>query len=109
MNTQDFLNGLDKLTFVKYEDKTLYTKEGFEISYELELMGGALSKYPIQFIFRVRKDSTHIMSWGCEDNDDNIIANIWWQKKESAMHQLKYDNESAKKLELKKEFEKLIN
>ena len=107
MNTQNFLDGLDKLTFVKYEDKTLHTAEGFEISYSLELMGGALSKYPIQFIFRVRKDGMYVQSWGCSDNEDNIIANIWWQRKESAMHQLEYDREDTKKVELKREFESL--
>ena len=107
METKDFLDALDKLTFVKYEDKTLHTAEGFEISYELELMGGALSKYPIQFTFRVRKDGTHVQSWGCSDNEDNIIANIWWQKKESAMRQLEYDRQDKKKAKLRREFESL--
>jgi hypothetical protein len=107
MNTQNFLDALDKLTFVKYGDKTLHTAEGFEISYEIELNGGAISKYPLQFIFRIRKDNTHVQSWGCSDNDDNIIANIWWQKKESAMHQLEYDAKDKKKAELSREFEAL--
>jgi len=109
MNTQDFLNGLDKLTFVKYENKTFYTVEGFEISYEIELNGGAITKYPLQFIFRVRKDNTHVMSWGCESNDDNIISNIWWQKKEAEINKEKYKLEDIKRVKLKNEFNKIIN
>jgi len=63
-NTQDFIDGLNKLNFVKYDNKTLYTKEGFNVSYEIELNGGALSNYPIQFVFIIRKDEIHIQSWG---------------------------------------------
>ena len=33
-NTKDFLNQLDKLTFVEHEDKTLHTAEGFQIVVE---------------------------------------------------------------------------
>lgn len=109
MNTQDFLNGLDKLTFVKYENKTFYTVEGFEISYEIELNGGVITKYPLQFIFRVRKDNMHVMSWGCESNDDNIISNIWWQKKEADITREKYKLEDIKRNDFRNEFNKITN
>lgn len=107
METQDFLNGLDKLTFVKHEDKTFYTEEGFEIKYDLELMGGAISKYPIQFIFRIYKEGAYVKSWGCASNDDNIIANVWWQKKECAMSDLHYSKREKKTVENKRLFESL--
>lgn len=107
METQDFLNGLDKLTFVKCDDKTLYTEEGFEIKYELELMGGALSKYPIQFIFRIYREGAYVQSWGCSSNEDNIIANIWWQKKECAMNDLEYSKKDKKTVENKRLLESL--
>lgn len=106
--TQDFLDKLDKLTYINCEGKTLHTAEGFDVSYEIELMGGKLSKYPLQFIFRVRKNNTHVLSWGCSSNDDNILANCWWQSKVSKVHDLLYDKESKNKSELLNEFKQLI-
>jgi hypothetical protein len=107
LNTQNFLDALDNLTFVKYEDKTLHTAEGFKISYELELMGGAMSKYPIQFTFRVRKGKLYVRGWGCGDNEDNILANIWWQKKVYAMQELKRNKRDAKQSKANKLFQEL--
>ena len=107
MELQDFLNQLDKLTYTKYEDKTLHTEEGFEIYYEIELMGGRLSNYPLQFIFRVRKDDTHVKSWGCDSNEENILANCWWQRKESEVYDSEYAKLSKKKVELLEQFNHL--
>lgn len=104
---EQFLNQLDNLTYIKYKDNTLYTKEGFEIYYEIELMGGRLSGYPLQFIFRVRKNNTHILSYGCSSNEDNIEANCWWQTKVSDMHQLDYDKKDKKRVKFKNQFEQL--
>jgi hypothetical protein len=105
---EDFLNKLDSLTYVREEDNILYTEEGFEIYYEIELMGGRLSKYPLQFIFRVRKDNTHVISWGCSSNEDNIEANCWWQTKVSDIRQIEYDKKDKKREKLKNEFNQLI-
>lgn len=100
MNTQDFINKLDKLRFVEYKDKTLRSIGGFEITHELELMGGALSMYPIQFRFRVKKNDTHIMSWGCSSNEENAIAGAWWQKKLYAMQDIEYNAKALDKARL---------
>jgi hypothetical protein len=35
---QEFLDSLDKLTFVSIDGNTLRTSEGFEISYHLKMM-----------------------------------------------------------------------
>ena len=105
---EDFLNKLDSLTYVREEDNILYTEEGFEIYYEIELMGGRLSKYPLQFIFRVRKDNTHVISWGCGSNEDNIEANCWWQTKVSDIRQIEYDKKDKKRGKLINEFNQLI-
>jgi hypothetical protein len=107
MELQDFLNKLEELTYTKYEDKILYTEEGFEIYYEIELMGGRLSNYPLQFIFRVRKDDTHVTSWGCGSNQENIEANCWWQSKVSDMHQIEYDKKEKKRKEFINQFNQL--
>lgn len=104
---QDFINQLNKLTYIKYEDKTLHTEEGFEIYYEIKLMGGRMSKYPLQFIFRVRKENVHITSWGCGSNDDNILANCWWQSKESYIYDLEHTELSKKKAEFFNQFKQL--
>jgi len=106
---EDFLNKLDSLTYVREENNILYTEEGFEVYYEIELMGGRLSKYPLQFIFRVRKDNTHIISWGCGSNEDNIDANCWWQTKVSDIRQIEYDKKDKNRKKLINEFNQLIN
>lgn len=105
---EDFLNKLDSLTYVREENDILYTEEGFEVYYEIELMGGRLSKYPLQFIFRVRKDNTHVISWGCGSNEDNIDANCWWQAKVSKIRQIEYDEKDKNRTKLINEFNELI-
>jgi hypothetical protein len=42
---QEFLDNLDKLTFVSIDGNTLHTSEGFEISYNLKMMSN-ISKLP---------------------------------------------------------------
>lgn len=107
-NTQDFLDKLDRLTFVAEEGKTLHTAEGFDISYSVELMSsGAMGNYPIQFLFRVRKGDTYIMTWGCSSNDDNKLATQWWLKKCYAISDLKYQERFVKEALAKREFETL--
>ena len=107
MNTKEFIAGLDKLNFVQFKDRTLLTTSGFEITYETQLMGGALSMYPIQFILRVRKNDTHIMNWGCSSNEDNAIAASWWQKKVYAMDDMEYTRKSENKARLTEAFNEL--
>jgi hypothetical protein len=104
---EQFLNELDNLTYIKYKDNTLYTKEGFEIYYEIKLMGGRLSKYPLQFIFRVRKNNTHVLSYECSSNEENIEANCWWQTKVSDMQKIKYQKKEKKIAKFRTEFEQL--
>lgn len=107
-NTQNFLDKLDRLTFVAEESKTLHTAQGFQISFTLELMSsGALHDYPIQFLFRVRKDDVYIMTWGCSSNDDNKLATQWWLKKCYAISDLNYQERFVKEALAKKEFEEV--
>jgi hypothetical protein len=106
-NTQDFLNGLDKLTFVDYKDKVLHTKEGFEISYALELMSSALHIMPIQFQVRISKDGVYVMTWGCGDNKDVELCVKWWQKREWDAYTYKSDKKDLKLKELRAQFNQL--
>lgn len=105
--TQDFLDHLNKLTFVKYEDKTFYTAEGYEIRYELQLMGLWMPDSPIQFQFRIIKDNIHIKTFGCVSNESVLSAVKWWENKEFNIHVSKSDKEAKKRHELIKEFENL--
>ena len=107
--TQKFLEGLDKLTFVKGKNKTLYTKEGYEISYALELMGGTMLSMPIQFQFIVRKGKEHVMTWGCGDNEDVLLSVRWWQRKEWDIYTLQSDDKDNRRKELKNQFNQLIS
>jgi len=102
---QDFLNKLNKLSFTNYEDKTLHTEEGFEISYDIEMT--SMVKLPLQFIFRIRKDNVYVMSWGCSSNDDNSIACNWWQRKKDGLLDREYTNKSEKQDHFKNQFYKL--
>ena len=106
-DTQDFLDQLDRLTFVSEEGKTLHTAQGFQISYSLELMGGTITNYPIQFLFRVRKGDVYIMSWGCSSNEDNKLATHWWLKKCYEISDREYEEKIVKETLAKKEFETL--
>lgn len=106
-NTQDFLDQLDRLTFVSEENKTLHTKQGFQISYSLEFMGNVMIDYPIQFLFRVRKDDAYIMTWGCSSNEDNKLATHWWLKKCYAISDLEHENRIVKEALAKYDFENL--
>lgn len=109
MNTQEFINGLDKLTFVKYENKTFYTAEGFEISYELTLMDGYMrDNYPIQFTFYVRKEGLYIMRWGCESNECNAIAGFWVLITKRNIKDRDYQREVEAKNKALVEFSELI-
>jgi hypothetical protein len=67
-------------------------------------MGGALSMYPIQFIIRVRKNDTHVMTWGCSSNEDNAIVGSWWLKKVYAMDDMEYTRKNNNKARLTEEF-----
>jgi hypothetical protein len=102
---QDFLNKLNKLSFTNYDDKTLHTEEGFDISYDIEMT--SMVKLPLQVIFRVRKDNVYVMSWGCGSNDDNAIACIWWQRKVAELDNIKYKNKREKQDHFKNQFNKL--
>jgi len=106
-DTQDFLDQLDRLTFVSNEGKTLHTAQGFQISYSLELMSGVMGNYPIQFVFRVRKDDVYIMTWGCSSNEDNKLATHWWLKKCYAISDQEYEEKIVKETLAKIEFENL--
>lgn len=106
-NTQDFLDQLDRLTFVSEEGNTLQTTQGFQVSYTLELMSGVMGNYPIQFIFRVRKGDVYIMTWGCSSNDDNELATHWWAMKCYAISDREYEEKIVKETLAKKEFENL--
>jgi len=97
---QEFLNKLDKLTFVSIDGKTLHTSEGFEISYMLK-MNDHFPNYPIQLLLRICSDGVYITSWGCSSNEDNLIATRWWMDKSNDM-MLKMHEASSKKEELLK-------
>ena len=106
-NTQDFLNKLDKLTFIKHENKTLHTAQGFEISHTIELIGNPNTDYPIQFLFRIRKDDVHVARWGCSSNEDNKLAVHWWLQKYYAISDMEYEEKNIVETLAKIEFENL--
>lgn len=109
MNTQNFIDGLNKLNFVKYENKTFYTAEGFEISYELTLMDGYIrDNYPIQFTFYVRKEGVYVTRWGCESNESNVLAVTWVETTRYKIKDAEYKREDDAKEQALAEFNQLI-
>jgi hypothetical protein len=103
---QEFLNKLDKLTFVSTDGKTLHTSEGFEISYNLK-MNHPFPNYPIQLLLRICSDGVYITSWGCTSNEDNLIATKWWMDKSNDMILKMHESSSDKEDLLKKMFNQL--
>ena len=100
---QEFLDNLDKLTFVSIDGNTLHTSEGFEISYNLKMTSN-LRNYPIQLLLRICSDGVYITSWGCTSNDDNLTATTWWAKKSSDIHKKMYESSSEREASLKRMF-----
>lgn len=110
MSTQKFVNGLNKMTFIKKEDNTFYTSEGFEVSYELVLLDGLIHKnYPIQFQFHIRKGGVFITRWGCEDNESNAIASAWVLRTESMIRQAEYVEIDSNRDKALAEFKRLTD
>lgn len=110
MSTQKFVNGLNKMTFIKKEDNTFYTSEGFEVSYELVLLDGLIHKnYPIQFQFHIRKDGVFITRWGCEDNESNAIASAWVLTTKWKIKDAEYKREDSAKAKALAEFNRLTD
>ena len=103
---QQFLDKLDKLTFVSIDGKTLHTSEGFEISYTLK-MNDHFPNYPIQLLLRICSDDVYITSWGCTSNEDNLIATRWWMDKSNDMMLKMHEASSNKDVLLKRMFNQL--
>jgi len=103
---QEFLDNLDKLTFVSIDGNTLHTSEGFEISYNLKMLSN-ISNYPIQLLLRICSDGVYITSWGCTSNEDNLTATTWWAKKSSDMHKKMFEATCDKEASLKRKFYQL--
>ena len=110
MSTQDFIDGLNKMKFVRKDDNTFYTADGFEVRYELELLDGLIHRnYPIQFQFYVYKDGLYITRWGCEDNEENAIASAWVLKNKYKIVEDEYNAKDNAKADALDEFKKLTN
>ena len=110
MSTQDFIDGLNKMKFVSYEDKSFHTADGFEVRYELELLDGLVhNNYPIQFQFYVYKDGLYITRWGCEDNEAYAIASAWVLKNKYKIIEDDYNVKNHAKADALHEFKKLTN
>lgn len=108
MSTQKFVDGLNKMTFIKREGNTFYTSEGFEVSYELVLLDSLIHKnYPIQFQFYIRKEGVFVTRWGCEDNESNAIASAWVIRTSSKIRNVEYELEGRAKAIALAEFKRL--
>jgi hypothetical protein len=102
MNTQEFINKLNKINFTSVEDrKTLVSEDGFKLSYRTKfsaLMGNPEDCYfvnlPIQLIFQVTKDGQHVQSWGCVDLEDTTVLAKWYKLKKSFIQIDEDDRES---------------
>lgn len=105
--TQTFVNGLNKLTFISQDENTFLTLEGFTVSYEFKIMDTMNSEYPIQVLFHIRKDNVFVSSWGCYSNECNSIACKWILKTKSKIKDEIYYNEDVKKSDAKKLFNQL--
>jgi hypothetical protein len=105
--TQTFVNGLNKLNFISYDEKTFLTLEGFEVSFELKIMDTIQKEYPIQFLFYIKKDGLYISSWGCYSNECNSIASKWVLTTKNKLRDQEYDEQDKQKALAKSLFNQL--
>lgn len=100
METQDFIEKLEKLNFIKVKDKALISEEGFELTYHTKfqtLMGSrencSFFGLPIQLIFRVEKDGQYVQSWGCMELEDTTQMAKWYKIKHSDLQNAEDERE----------------
>jgi hypothetical protein len=77
MNYNQFLDKLNKLEFVKSEDKCLSTNDGWKFTYMLKLMDTKFINLSIQLVAQLRYNDAYVMSWGCESHEDTKAIADW--------------------------------
>jgi hypothetical protein len=106
--TQNFLNSLNKLTFIDSDGQSFTTLEGFIVSYEFNIMEVTNKSYPVQILFYVKKDGAHVLTWGCYSNECNTFAGAWILKIKSKVRDEKNSVQDEKKAIAKALFNELI-
>jgi hypothetical protein len=103
---KEFLSKLTKLDFVTVDGNKLITKEGFQVSYVVELnnISSMIKKYPIQLVIRVTKNGKRVASWGCESNEQHSEFVLWFLTTKNNTIYKEYDLEKIEEEEAKKLF-----
>lgn len=104
---QDLINKLNSIKWVQVDGKTLISATGWKVSYSINFLTDPphRSDYPVQIVIQIRKGNTHVMTWGCEDNESNrLFVNFYEVAKSQA-----YRNEMEVEDLLKKEYKELFD
>lgn len=76
-----FINTLEKINFVKFEDNKLTADNGLELSYVVRLnSGGHLPS--AQIVAIVRYGGRVVQSWGFDDEASQLLFVKFWKRQE---------------------------
>jgi hypothetical protein len=65
---EKFTEKLNKIEFNKEKNNVLKSKNGFKLSYSIQLQNDFLQ--PLQLVIQLRFKKQHIVTWGCVNLED---------------------------------------
>jgi hypothetical protein len=82
---KEFLAKLDKLNFVTSNIGKIVSEEGFEIFYSTDLNSDGF-----QIVIRVTYNGVHVITWGCENVQQQDEFGVWFLGKKRAVEDIEY-------------------
>ncbi len=74
-----FTDKLNKIEFNKEKNNVLKSKNGFKLSYSVEMQNDV--NQPLQLVIQLRYKKEHIKTWGCVNNEDTFyFSNLFLNK-----------------------------
>ena len=92
MTTQDFLNKLSKINWVKTGKslKTFISDDGFTLNIFTEINGSRYGE-ALQLVFKLSYKDGYVMSWGAGDKEDNNLMADWYVKAKNEVFEAEYN------------------
>ena len=90
------------------DSKCLQSKDGWKVSYSVELHRSSTSWPPVQLVFRVSKNEAVVYMWGCSEDDQQQIVDAFLEAKYKA-YEAEDDANSQAKTEAKASLANLLS
>lgn len=106
---QQLIDKLNSLKWVQVDGKTLISSEGWKVSYSIKFLTTPPHRmdYPVQIVIQVRKGNTHVLTWGCEDNESNRLFVNFYEVATSKAYRNEMEINDLLQKEHKELFDKL--